>query len=343
MFSTASPLRSTTLGSLPHSSPAEGLGFLHRFPTTLPTWPQLPNRHALEMLGRGLLSIIPGVLSTEAGERLLETNPALLLTDWDADAYRAREAEEAYSRIAQGYRAFREHLRTLPPQQLPPAVKCPLPGPVTLAALLELPEGVPASGDPVTCHRLGRLTAALGAAMVRELQSLGVGTVHVWLDEPAWPLALEDSGALAPLWRGILFDTLETVREAGAITGIHCCADTDFGTFAGLGLQVLSFDAAQYLPRFLSALPALQADLDKGMEIAWGIIHTLEPPASDELPDLISQWRDALALTWPDLTEAERYARSYVTPSCGLGALTVGQATAVMQRLGEFVGVAGAC
>lgn len=327
----ASPPVLTTLGSVPHPTVESAIDFIQRlfdsYPHVLPTWPQLSQGNPPETMGKALLQVIPGVLPTDRGGRILNTPPGVELTDFDVDLYRAREAEEAFSRCAPGYAAFREALSRRDFGSAPP-VKSPLVGPVTLATLLELSDGRSALEDPAVCDRLARLVAAMGGAMAVELRERGAGAVHVWLDEPAWNRGLgtdlERHG-----WRARYVQLLRTLHQADIRVGIHCCADTDFTSFAGLGLDVLSFDAAHYLDRFVRSLDAFRPELDAGrLEIAWGIIDTWEPDREVDIPALVESWR---------IVSKSLPGRGILSPACGLGLLTIPQAEKVQARLVEFV------
>lgn len=325
----------TTLGSVPHPDAASALAFLHNTSPGFPTWPQLSQGSPPEPLGHAFFQILPGALPTNGGGLLLEVPPAIQLTDWDVDLHRAREAEEALSRYALGYAAFREALR----QGMfgsRSRVKSPLVGPLTLASLLTLADGRSALDDPPTCDRLARLVAMLGVAMAMELRQLGAGEVDVWLDEPSWRKGINNA-ELDHAWRSRYRSLITTMHAADITVGIHCCAGVDFASFADLGLDILSFDAAHYRDNLLAAMPQLAPEILRGnLQIAWGVIDTWHPDAEVDIPAEYHQWRETISSLSNELSEA-LFANPIFTPACGLGLLTVAQAEATMSRLHEFV------
>ncbi|MCG3151642.1 MAG: hypothetical protein GEEBNDBF_00919 [bacterium] len=330
----ASPPLVTTLGSLPFTDPQRALAVVRRASPAFPTWPQLSQRSPQERFGQSVIRILPGALPTEGGGRLLVIPEGVQLTDWDADLHRAREAEEALSRQASGYAAFREAL-SAGQFGIRPRVKSPLPGPITLASLLEQPDGAPVLENEAEVLRLGRLIGALGVAIALEFRERGAGEVDVWLDEPAWNLALEE-GTLRPAWRSMYQQLIGVLKQADVRVGIHCCAGTSFATFGGLGLDVLSFDAAHYLPQLLEALPLLTPEILAGrLEIAWGVIDTWEPDAPVDVGLLVEAWLTMINGLEPGLQEA-CLRRPIVTPACGLGLLSIPQAELILARLLEF-------
>lgn len=329
-----SPPLVTTLGSLPFVDPESALAVVRRTSPAFPTWSQLSQRSPQERFGQSVIRILPGALPTDGGGRLLAIPEGVQLTDWDADLHRAREAEEALSRQAAGYAAFREALRG-GMFGIRPRVKSPLPGPITLASLLEQPDGAPVLENEAEVLRLGRLIGALGIAIALEFRERGAGEVDVWLDEPAWGLAL-DEGTLRPAWRTMYEQLIGVLQQADVRVGIHCCAGPPFATFSGLGLDVLSFDAARYLPQFLDALPHLVPEiLDGKLEIAWGVIDTWEPEAPVDVALLVDEWLTMINGLEPDVQKAF-LRRPLVTPACGLGLLSIPQAELILARLLEF-------
>lgn len=329
-----SPPLVTTLGSLPFVDPESALAVVRRTSPAFPTWPQLSQRSPQERFGQSVIRILPGALPTDGGGRLLAIPEGVQLTDWDAGLHRAREAEEALSRQAAGYTAFREAL-SAGQFGIRPRVKSPLPGPITLASLLEQPDGAPVLENEAEVLRLGRLIGALGLAIALEFRERGAGQVDVWLDEPAWSLALDD-GSLRPGWRTMYQQLIGVLHRANVRVGIHCCAGTPFATFGGLGLDVLSFDAAHYLPQFLGALPVLAPEILAGrLEIAWGVIDTWEPEAPVDVGLLVDEWLTMINGLEPDVQIAF-LRRPLVTPACGLGLLSIPQAELILARLLEF-------
>jgi|GEM_PF-4849642 len=325
----------TTLGSVPHPDAEDALAFVHATSPEFPTWPQLSQGTPPEPLGDAFFRILPGALPTNGGGILLEVPTGITVTDWDVDLHRAREAEEAFSRFALGYSAFRDQLSQGDFGRRP-RVKSPLVGPITLASLLTLADGRSALDDPATCDRLARLVAMLGVAMAVELRELGAGEVDVWLDEPSWGKGVI-AGALDHAWRSRYRALITTMHAADITVGIHCCAGVDFEAFAELGLDILSFDAAHYLDELLAAMQILAPEIQRGnLHIAWGIIDTWAPDVEVDIATVHHHWRETIATLPPDLSAA-LLANPIFTPACGLGLLTVEQAESTMSRLHEFV------
>lgn len=210
----------TGIGSWPGHSARHAaevvVGELHR----LPYLPELPARGVgADMIGRaGALLVDIAIDTVPRGYRIAGrpgavTRRAVSLLDEDLDAL-----EEAWER-AGGVGSDRP-------------VKIQAPGPVTLAAALELPGGHRAITDPGAVRDL---TASLGEGLARHraeiARRLGT-TVVVQFDEPLLPAALagrlSGASALTPVHA---IDTAratgmldECVVAAGGSAMLHCCA-----------------------------------------------------------------------------------------------------------------------
>ena len=65
--------------------------------------------------------------------------------------------------------------------------------------------------------------------------------------------------------------TVGALRTAGALVGIHCCANTDWSLILGSGTDILSFDAFSYFDNLTAYGKELKAFYDRGGRIAFGI------------------------------------------------------------------------
>jgi hypothetical protein len=103
--------------------------------------------------------------------------------------------------------------------------------------------------------------------------------------------------------------------EEFAVTGLHCCGDTDWRLALATGPQIISMPTS---PGAADHAGALGQHLDRGGWIAWGAVPTNRPVGTE--PGLL--WR-ALSETWCDLVQRGCDAlrlreQALVTPECGL-------------------------
>jgi methionine synthase II (cobalamin-independent) len=302
------------IGSWPGTSPRNAaevvVGELHRLPHVV----ELPARGVgADMIGRaGALLVDIAIDTTPRGYRLAArpgavSRRARSFLDEDIDAL-----EEAWERAA-----LRGGER---------AVKVQAPGPVTLAAQLELPSGhraitdVGALRDVTTSLAEG--VAAHRAELARRLDS----PVVVQFDEPSLPAALAGRltgvTALTPVHsvdETVAVDLLnECVAAAGGEVAVHCCtSDIPWEVLQRSNIHAVAVDL---LVLDQSALDGLGEFVDSGRTLMLGVVPSTAPdrtPAAGQLAETVSALTDRLG--FPRDLLAQRFG---VTPSCGLAGAT---------------------
>lgn len=204
-------------------------------------------------------------------------------------------------------------------------VKVQAPGPITLAAYLELPGGHRAITDAGALRDLAASLVegvrAHRAEVARRLET----TVVVQLDEPALPAALRGrlTGVTAltpvhPVDEQVaigLFD--ECARIAEEVT-VHCCApDVPWNVLRRSGVHAVAIDTAML---GADGLDGLGEFVDSGRTVQLGAVPAVEPatrPAVDEVAASVAALTDRLGFPRQVLRE-----RIGVTPACGLAGAT---------------------
>jgi methionine synthase II (cobalamin-independent) len=304
----------TGLGSWPGSSPREAaeiiVGELH----TLPHLPELPARGVgADMIGRaGALLVDIGIDTVPRGYRIANGRSSVVrraasLLDEDIDAL-----EEAWEKAG-----LRGGTRT---------VKVQAPGPITLAAQIELPGGHRAITDAGAVRDLAG-SLAEGVALHRAELARRLDTpVVVQFDEPSLPAALE--GRLT----GVTSLTpVHPVDESVATGLLDDCAAT-------VGVNVLLHSCAPRLPWKMLQRSAIHAvsvdvstveseDLDRigefvesGRTVMLGVVPSTAPaarPSAEEIAKRAVSVTDRLGFPRSMLRE-----RLGITPACGLAGAT---------------------
>ena len=304
----------TGIGSWPGSSPREAaeivIGELH----TLPDLVELPARGVgADIIGRaGALLVDIGIDTVPRGYRIAAGRSAIVrraasLLDEDIDAL-----EEAWEKAG-----LRAGMRT---------VKVQAPGPVTLAAQLELPGGHRAITDPGAVRDLAGSLAEGVAAHRAQLQRRLDTPVVVQFDEPSLPAALEGrlTGVTSltpvhpvdePVAIGLLDDC---VARVGAEVALHSCA-------AGLPWKALQRSGIHAVSVDVSTLTAADLDgvgdfVDSGRTVMLGVVPTTAPtvrPSVEEVANAAVAVTDRLGFARSVLPE-----RIGITPACGLAGAT---------------------
>jgi methionine synthase II (cobalamin-independent) len=304
----------TGIGSWPGSTPREAaevvVGELH----TLTHLVELPARGVgADMIGRaGALLVDIGIDTVPRGYRIAPgrssvTRRAASLLDEDIDAL-----EEAWEKAG-----LRGGTRT---------VKVQAPGPITLAAQLELPGGHRAITDHGAVRDLaGSLAegvAAQRASIARRLDA----EVVVQFDEPSLPAALQGRltgvtsfSPVHPVDEAVATVLLdECVSTVGGEVALHCCgSDVPWKLLQSSAIGAVSVD--------VSALAAADLDgigefVESGRTVMLGVVPTTAPagrPAAEEIAKAAAAVTDRLGFPRPVLRE-----RIGITPACGLAGAT---------------------
>jgi len=215
------------------------------------------------------------------------------------------------------------------------AIKVQAPGPVTLAAQLELPNGHRAITDPGALRDLTTSLAEGVAAHRAEVSRRLDSEVVVQFDEPSLPAALAGrlTGVTAltpvhPVDETVAVDLLDEC--AAAVAGevaVHCCAsEVPWGVLRRSNIHAMGLD-----PSVLdhSALDGLGEFVDTGRTVMLGVVPSAPPeriPSAEQLAKRAAALTDRLGFARALLSE-----RIGVTPACGLAGATPEWARAAIE------------
>lgn len=215
------------------------------------------------------------------------------------------------------------------------AVKVQAPGPLTLAAQLELPNGHRAITDPGAVRDLAASLAEGVARHRAEVARRLSATVVVQFDEPLLPAVL--AGRLAGVSRLSPVHPVDEARAtalldqcaaaAGGEVLLHCCAhDIPWKV-----LQRSTFGAASIDARSLgdAGFDGLGEFVDSGRAVILGLVPAIEPervPRADDIAAAAAAITDRLG--FPRSVLGERIG---ISPSCGLAGATAEWARAATQ------------
>ena len=313
----------TGVGSLPHRDPAKAVrAILGRF-REVPYWPQLPRRTYLESMYVQFAAGLPA--SGLDGEKLFVDGGDRMMA----------EAERFYERFLSGESApfsipadRAAGLDALLAAGCGPclAVKGQVTGPVSFGLMVTDRGKKPLFYDPVGRDVLIKHLLRVAQWQVRELSRLSPNVILV-LDEPY--LASVGSAILS-LGRDDVVAALNEIFDglAGALCGIHCCANTDWGLVLSTNVRYLSFDAYDYADSLILYSGEVKAYLDRGGKIAFGIVPTAADAIARETPATLADRMEAIfdRFATKGIRRDALAGAAFVTPACGLGTLSEAEA-----------------
>ena len=329
------------IGSLPLDDHRAASRLIMDYTPAIPLWVQLPVFPQEGMIPQ-FLSGMPGVTQMD-GKTVIDA----AADAFDDDLLRFFEDYMAVSdapdrlegsRFALsgaaggGIAALRETLSRLP--TTPVAVKGQVTGPITFCTGLKDQDGRAIFYNETLRDAAVKRLALNARWQIRTLAGAGCPVI-IFIDEPA--LAGFGSSELISISHGEILACLQEVVDAihadDGIAGIHVCANTDWSLVLTSGVDIVNFDAYAYFDRFVLYGSAIRDFLSRGGMLAWGIVPTLEPEAiRRETVERLhagmqDRFRQVESLGIDPLTLRRQ---SFITPSCGVGALDLKLATRVL-------------
>ncbi len=317
----------TAVGSMPHVDAQPAWEMITRHLPAIPVWPQLPNRTFLENMYVQQSEGFPGVvlqdedrIYVDRGRSLDEGLELLYLSylqnDLDSYAISPLYAAGLHAMLASD---MREAV----------AVKGQVTGPISWGLTVTDQARRPVLYDEVLADAVAKHLRLKASWQERALASLNPRTI-LFVDEP-YLSAL--GSAFVSLPRELVIGLLEEVLSGiQGLRGVHCCGNTDWSLLLETSIDILNFDAYNYAESVSLYPREIAAFLDRGGVIAWGIVpneeKTLETETVESLSDRLGE---AMAfLTRKGIGLDMLVQQSLITPSCGLGGLTLEQADRAM-------------
>jgi hypothetical protein len=124
-----------------------------------------------------------------------------------------------------------------------------------------------------------------------------------------------------------------SLQREGALVGVHCCGNTDWGSLLETGVDLVSLDARLSLEPLLNARSSLTRFLDSGATLSLGIIPT-DLAAGYSVPERVDAVEALLRTGLPPAYSAKAVAEHLLlTPACGLAMRSVPDAERILGEL----------
>ena len=336
----------TLIGSFPHT---DGTALCQNLATTIdiPVWPQLPRRTFHENMYVQYSAGLPGVTLDEIKQKLTfdtsgDLSPALekfyeryLSEDVDSFALTAD--------YSAGFPAMLDVLRTTRGEW----VKGQVTGPVSFGLTVTDQDLRSSLYNELLADPIVKNAAMNACWQVEQLKAVRPNVI-MFVDEP---YLASFGSAFISLSReqviAMLDEVFDAIHQAGALAGVHCCANTDWSVLLATSVDILNLDAYGFLENLALYPTELRGFLDRGGVVAWGIVPNNEEIMQVTADQLAQRMYDGLNLIsgkaqarGVSIGTGELAARSLITPSCGLGSTTVeiaDRAVETLARTGEIL------
>ena len=316
----------TAIGSMPHTNPDEACSIVMKYLSDIPAWPQLPRRSPEENMVIQFSEGFPGVIIK--GDKIhvepsvnFESELEQIYIDCEQDNAREYAISTEY---AAGLHAF------LSEATGSKIVKGQVTGPVTWGLRVTRQDGLGILYDDTlaeTAAKFLRLKASWQENILREISPNTI----IFVDEP-YLISLGSVFTPIPEEKvpALLEEVLKGIKGA---KGLHCCGNSNWSVLLDTKIDILSFDAYNYASSLSTHSDKVKSFLERGGNIAWGIIpNDEEALAHESLSSLRDRLEESMALFTRDGVGFKQIiAQGLITPSCGLASLSLEAANQALE------------
>ena len=331
------------VGSLPVMDVDTACDLVQAYSPSILSWSQMPGKDKHAGMVAQFAPGLPGLKADQNGmhvdradsqyeDAMLEFYESYLALNEGVDGQdMSRFALAPHN--APGFYHFLEWMHKL--DQPPLAVKGQITGPFTMGTGIKDADGRAIFHDDVIRDMLIKLLVLKARWQVDQLARTGVAVI-LSIDEPA--LAGFGSSEFISISRddvvAALSELVDAIQDAGALAGVHVCANTDWSMLMTAGVDLISFDAYNYFDRVALYQNELKYFINAGKWLAWGIVPSLDEIRieAESTPSVVEKFKQKIAhLDTLGIDRAIVLGQSLITPSCGLGTLSIACARRVMQ------------
>lgn len=323
------PFLTTGIGSLPHCNADEACRLiLETF--DIPFWPQLAQLSFREFMITQYSEGMPFLrINTEKSTVWIEKdNTEELKTFYE------KWSDESKIAISENYaKGLHTFINIIRGKRFK-FIKGHVTGPMTFTLGLKDTEGRPVYFD----EELREISLMLLKAKINwqyDLLKPYADDVVIFIDEPILS-ALGSSGYLGVSSEEVLrllSESSSAIKNAGAISGIHCCGNADWPLVIKSGTDIISFDAYDYVETVAIYHEEFREFLERGGFLSWGIIPTSEAINSESPESIKICFDKGIKKLSHNMPESLILSNMLLTPSCGTGSRTVEETLKVFSLL----------
>jgi methionine synthase II (cobalamin-independent) len=322
----------TCIGSLPHDDPRDAVNLIMEQLQEIPFWPQLPTLGFGENMYAQYSTWLPGIKLDEEQKRV-----SVDLENYDPEKFYTAVVEEDIDRFSYprvNFHGFYEFLRRHLGDNVR-AVKGQITGPISVGLQIIDQNGKSAIYDDAYGEIIRKNLNLSAKWQERKLRQRH-DNVIMFLDEPSLSLV---GTPFAPISQENVVSWINEVLEGlRCIKGLHCCGNTDWPMVLSTNIDLLSFDAYSYAFSISLFPKEVEAFLERGGTLSWGIVPNMDSRLEKEdgstLLALFDKAIEDLAVK--GVSKERLLRQSIITPQCGLGGLDGSQARQVMLLLNQL-------
>ncbi len=323
------------IGSLPHEDVGYAIELIRRYLPEAPIWPQLPKLGLNESMMIQYTQGMPCVkIDRERCKAYFDTSSDGYLDEVSARLGMALDGNYGEFGItkdyARGFYAFKDSYTADFPEGVK-LLKGHVTGPISLGLSLHDENGRSILYNEEFKDVVIRSLAMKAKWQVSELSKIGNNApVMIFFDEP---YLTQIGTPFISIQRDEAIEMLDTcLDEVDGVKGIHVCGNTDWSLVTSTHTDIINFDAYAF-PQSLSLYPDdIKAFFDRGGMIAWGITPSSVEIAHEDAKSILGKLENAVDLLCDTGFDKKRVlSRSFISPSCGTGSLSIEHAQRVFK------------
>ena len=323
----------TGIGSLPFKDPKAACRVVFDNFKLIPFWPQLNNRSFKEHMYCQFSEGLPGVMIDEK-KRSIYIDSNVAASDMEKAYQKYIDQDVEYFKISSPFaEGLYEFISSFKKEAATAKfVKGHVTGPVSFALSVTDEDRRALIYDKDMFDVATKVLTMKARWQIRELKKLSRNVI-IFIDEP-YLVSIGSSYVNIPVDDVIrsLDEVICAIREEGALSGVHCCGNTDWPLLLKRGVDILNFDSYNFMKEFFLYHQDIKDFIERGSAIAWGIVPSSFAVDSTD-PESIARRLKAALKALEDKGIDGSSVSSLVTSSCGLGTLD----EKVAKRIAEMV------
>jgi len=316
----------TAIGSVPHTNASKICEKILTDYKDIPFWPQMSKRTFFENMYAQFLEGFPcAVIDNDKKKVWIDTSKDLLGQIEKTYEKILSEDLEYFSMTEKSALGFHEFLSQAAKRNLESIsfLKGHVTGPISFGLSVTDEKKQSILYHPELSEVLVKVLALKARYQIRKLKAI-FNNVMIFIDEP---YLVSIGSSVVNIKREDVTTKIEelvtAIHQEGALAGIHCCGNTDWSLLLELDLDVLNFDAYNFLKSISLYPDSLKGFLKRKKMLAWGIV-----PTSDEIEDkteeaLIKRLKEGFRyMIDKGIDESLILDSLMITPSCGCGTMS---------------------
>jgi methionine synthase II (cobalamin-independent) len=324
----------TGIGSFPFTDIDEAIDIIFSACPEIPFWPQLPKRYQMENMYTTFLESVPCVVIDENNDTVfMNTEETKGIERFYEDYYNGNiEAFSVSEKVAPGFYRFLEKLKDI--REGIGFIKGQLTGPFSMGLGLKDEKGKPVIYNHSFFDIIKKALNMKAKWMVSAIKTMyPEKDVIIFFDEP---YMVSFGSAYVSISKEETISLLnETLEGVEAKIGVHCCGNTDWSVLFGANVDIVNYDAYNFLETIFYFKEDLTRFLKRGGWISPGFVPSSEEVLNvsrEDIVKLMVRFEELMK----ELGQKNESTDWLITTSCGLGSLNIPEAKKAMELLKEL-------